>query len=148
MRTLTSTIALGGALFFAAVVPACTANIHDNTVSIPNANVSMTSSADTSNVKPDESLPITVKVGNVVLVDPSATPSADQVNEAGHLEIHIDSEDTPAVLITAQLSFSITIPSDIKPGDHKVICRVHKHDGTPTSAESELSFTVKATSST
>ena len=144
MRSLLSRIAIGGALASSAGALACTANIHDNTVSIPNATVNMTSSADISNVKPSQPVPVDVKVDNVVLVDPSATPPPNQVNEAGHLEIHMDSEDSPAILITAQTSFSVTIPPATSPGDHKLICRVHKHDGTPTSAESELKITVKS----
>jgi uncharacterized membrane protein len=144
MRPLVSAIPLYGSLVFASV-PACTANIHDNTVNIPNAKVAVTSSADTANVKAGQSLPITVHVDNVALVEPGTMAPANQGMQPGHLEIHIDSDDTPAILVTAQTSFSITIPSDIKPGDHKVRCRVDKDDGTPTSAESDLSFTVKAT---
>ena len=148
MRPLVSAIPICEALVFAACVPACTANIHDNTVSIPNANVAVSSSADTTNVKPGESLPVAVKVDNVALVEPGAMPPSNNAMQTGHLEIHIDSDSAPAILVTAQTSFSITIPSDIKPGDHKVICRVDKDDGTPTSAEADLSFTVKAATST
>jgi hypothetical protein len=144
MRSLLSRMAICGALVPSAGLIGCTANIHDNTVSIPNATVNMTSSADTSNVKPSEAVPVEVKVDNVVLVEPSATPPPDKMNEAGHLEIHMDSEDSPAILITAQTSFTVTIPPDAKPGDHNLICRVHKHDGTATSAESELKVTVKS----
>jgi uncharacterized membrane protein len=143
MRSLLSRLTISGVVVSSTGLFACTANIHDNTVSIPNATVNMTSSADTSNVKPSEAVPVQVKVDNVVLVEPSATPLPEQMNQAGHLEIHMDSEDSPAILITAQTSFTVTIPPDAKPGDHKLICRVHKHDGTATSAESELKVTVK-----
>jgi hypothetical protein len=169
MRLHFASIAVAGALACGAGVFACTADIHDNTVSIPNAAVSMSSSVDTSDVKPNEQLPIHCDVQNVTLVAPDAqapspTPDSgtssgadsgavadsgppqnpsENDDNTGFLEIHLDSEDTPALLITAQVSFSVTIPADTKDGDHKLICRVHKHDGTATTAVAELKITVR-----
>jgi hypothetical protein len=173
MRSLVSRITLAGALACGAGVFACTANIHDNTVSIPNATVNMSTSADTSNVKPNEQLPIQCDVHNVTLAEPDAqappaSPDAgagsqadaganagadagapqspsQNVDDTVYLEIHLDDEGTPALLVTAQVTFTVTIPADTKAGDHKVICRAHKHDGTPTSAVAELKITVKTT---
>jgi hypothetical protein len=152
---------------------ACTADVHDNTISIPDATVNMSSTADTSNVKPNEQLPIHCDVKNVPLGEPDAQPpsmtpdagsgpgpdagtdagtdagadagASQSVDETDYLEIHLDTEDTPALLVTAQVTFTVTIPADIQAGDHKLICRVHKHDGTATSVVAELKITVKTT---
>jgi len=161
----------GGAGVFA-----CTADVHDNTISIPNATVSMSSSADTSDVTPNEQLPIHCDVQNVPLAEPDAQGASggdagtssgpDAAAESGvasgadagapqgpsqnsddtdYLEIHLDDESTPALLVTAQVTFTVTIPADIKAGDHKLICRVHKHDGSATNVVAELKITVKTT---
>jgi hypothetical protein len=142
MRSLVTRIAFGVALASGAGL-GCTANIHDNTISIPNAKVDVTSSADTTNVKPSQPLPLQAMVQNIYLVDPSMTPPPEHMSDAGHLEVFMDSVDSPAILITAQTNFTVTIPPNTAPGDHKIICRVHKHDGTPTSTMFELKITVK-----
>src|SRR4249920_3638712 len=134
------------ALFALAVGPfAC--NVHDNTLNataiIPNATLNVTADTDINNVMPSQAVPMTVTVTNVTLVEPTATPPAGHEMDAGHLEFHLDDETTPALLVTAQTQVQVPIPADTKAGSHKVICRVHKHDGTPTVTKFEVEITVK-----
>jgi hypothetical protein len=119
-------------------------NIHDNTINIPNATINATTDASASAVAPSQSVPITVVVQNVYLIDPAATPPADHVNDAGHLQIYLDNVDTTPLLITAETMFSVTIPPATPPGPHNLVCRFHKHDGTPTTTEVNVAITVTA----
>ena len=43
---------------------------------------------------------------------------------------------------------SVTIPAGTPPGPHKLRCRVHKHDGTPTTSVTDVSITVVASGGT
>ena len=151
MRSVISRVVLVGGLAACLAGTACTADvhdnkadIHDNTVNIDDATVEISTSADADNVEQGSSLPCTAKATNVVLVEPSATPPEDQADNAGHFEFFIDNVNTEPVLITAQTTVNINITTNITEGDHKVICRVHKHDGTPTEAKSEINIHVKA----
>jgi len=134
-------VAMGG-------VGAC--NIHDNTatVNIPNATINATTDVDVNNVMPEQQVAVSVDVKNVFLIEPSATPPPEHIADAGHIQVYIDDTTTPPVLVTAQTNFNVTIPKETKEGHHKIICRVHKHDGMPTSTTFELSITVKATVTT
>lgn len=141
--TKLNSISLG--LLALAVVPfAC--NVHDNTINataiIPNATLNLTADTDVNTVMPSQSVPMTVVVTNVTLVDPAATPPAGHEMDAGHFEFHLDDETTPALLVTAQTQVQVPIPADTKAGPHKIICRLHKHDGTPTVTEFEVNITV------
>lgn len=129
---------------------ACTANIHDNTIpiDIPNATINLTSSPDVSDVMPGQTVPMTVDVKNVYLIDPSMTPPAADADTAGHLQVYLDDTSTPPLIVTAQTTIMVPIPENTKAGPHKLICRVHKHDGTPTSTMFELDITVKVTVTT
>jgi hypothetical protein len=132
-------------LALAAGLVAC--NVHDNTINatanIPNAMLTLTTTADVDNVMPSQPLPVTANVQNVYLIEPSATPPPEHEMDAGHLEYHIDDETMPAVLVTAQTSVEVPIPAETTPGKHKVICRLHKHDGEPTDTKFELEINVK-----
>jgi len=145
MKTLTRVTSLSATILFLAGATAC--NIHDNTINIPNATINATANADVSNVAPMQQVAITVAATNVYLIDPSATPPPDHVNDAGHIQVYMDDVDTQPILITAQATFNVTIPQETKPGPHKLICRFHKHDGTPTTTESTVSITVSASAS-
>ena len=127
-------------------------NIHDNTLNatanIPNATLNVTADTDVNSVMPSQSVPMTVTVTNVTLVEPTATPPAGHEMDAGHLEFHLDDETTPPLLVTAQTQVQVPIPADTKAGPHKVICRVHKHDGTPTVTKFEVDITVKVSVTT
>jgi len=140
-------IVCGSLAWLGFIAAGCTANadIHDNNVTIPNATVNFTTAADVNNVVPDQTVPVAVTVQNVYLVDPSETPPAEHVADAGHLQIYLDDVSMPPLVITAQVNVDIKIPAQTKAGGHKLICRVHKHDGTPTSTKVEISITVKVT---
>ena len=146
-RTL---IACGSVAWLGCALSACTAtaNIHDNTINIPDATVNFTTDADVSNVMPEQMIPIVVAVQNVYLVEPSATPPAEHVADAGHLQIYLDDVATPPLVVTAQVNVNVTIPAQTPAGNHKLICRVHHHDGTPTDTKFEVSITVKVTTGT
>ena len=122
-------------------------NVHDNTINatanIPNATLNVTADTDVNTIMPSQSVPMTVTVTNVTLVEPTATPPAGHEDDAGHFEFHIDDETMPAVLVTAQTQVQVPIPANTKEGPHKVICRLHKHDGTPTVTKFEVDITVK-----
>ena len=138
-RTL---IACGSVAWLGFVVSSCTAtaNIHDNTINITDATVNFTTYADVS--------PLVVAVQNVYLVEPSATPPAEHVMDAGHVQIHLDDVATPPLVVTAQVNVNVTIPAQTPAGSHKLICRVHRHDGTPTNTKYEVNITVKVTTGT
>jgi hypothetical protein len=143
---MTKTILASASLLaLAAGLTAC--NVHDNTLNatanIPNATLNVTPDADVQSVMPAQSVPLTVTVQNVTLVEPSATPPAGHESDAGDLEFHLDDESTPPLLVTAQTMVEVPIPPDTKAGPHKIICRVHKHDGTPTDTMFEVDITVK-----
>jgi hypothetical protein len=127
------------------VVTGAACNVHDNTINIPNASINATANTDVTNVAPNQSVPITVTVQNVFLVDPNTAPPADHTTDAGYLQIYLDDVNTTPLLITAQATFNVTIPPATPPGGHKLICRVYKHDGTPTSTEVNVDITVTAT---
>src|SRR6185503_32706 len=127
-----------GSILAAACLGACTANVHDNTINIPDATVNFTTDVDVNNVMPEQSVPVKVEVQHVFLCEPTVTPPPEHVMDAGHLVFTLDDETTPPLLVTAQTNVEVKIPKETKPGKHKVICRVHKHDNTPTETKFEL----------
>jgi uncharacterized membrane protein YgcG len=134
-----------GLLALAAVPFAC--DVHDNTINatanIPHATLNVTADTDVDTVMPSQSVPMTVMVTNVTLVEPTATPPAGHEMDAGHLEFHLDDESTPPLLVTAETQVQVPIPADAKAGHHKIMCRLHKHDGEPTVTMFEVDITVK-----
>ena len=145
-----ATLVSGGLLALAAGIVSC--NVHDNTINatanIPNASLTLTADTDVNNVAPATSVPMTADVKNVYLVEPSATVPPEHEMDAGHLEFHIDDETTAAVLVTAQTQVMVPIPPSTPPGHHKIICRVHKHNGEATDVKFEVDIMVKATVTT
>ena len=124
-------------------VAAC--NIHDNTVNIPNATINANVDADaTAGVPATQPVAVAVTVQNVYLVEPAATPPPEHEKDAGHIQVYLDDVETPPVLITAQAMFNVTLPAATKPGPHHLICRFHKHDGTPTTTQVSVAITVTA----
>jgi hypothetical protein len=69
------------------------------------------------------------------------------VKVAGHFEIFLDSTSGTALMVTAEETIDVMIPASTSMGDHKLLCRVDKHDGTATQATSELKLTVVASAS-
>lgn len=154
MRTIIARMALVSALACAFGATACAANVHDNTLdvhdnnaNIDDAKVDITATSDTSNVEQGQNVHVDVKAEDVFLCDPDTTPPADRTKVAGHLEFFIDSTSSASILVTAEESVDVPIPASTPPGDHKLLCRVDKHDGTPTKATSEIDITVKASAS-
>lgn len=147
--TKLNSISLG--LLALAVGPlAC--NVHDNTINatanIPNATLNVTADTDVNTIMPSQSVPMTVTVTNVTLVEPSATPPAGHDMDAGHFEFHLDDETTQPLLVTAQTQVQVPIPADTKEGPHKIICRLHKHDGEATDTVFDVNITVKVSVTT
>jgi hypothetical protein len=119
-----------------------TADVHDNNANIDDAQVEIESTSDMDNVQPGQTVHLDIKAEDVFLVDPGATPPPDHVKVAGHFEIFLDSTSGTSLLVTAEESVDVTIPASTPPGDHKLLCRVDKHDGTATKATSELDLKV------
>lgn len=148
MRATISKLAFAG-MVLGALPLACTANIHDNTAdihdnnaNIEDAEVEMSTDADVENVQPAQSVRLEIVAQDVYLIDPSETPPADRVKVAGHFRIYFDDMSAEPLLITAEKSVTVNLPETATAGDHKLICRVHKHDGTPTEATFELDVKV------
>ncbi|HVU04517.1 MAG TPA: hypothetical protein VHE30_22320 [Polyangiaceae bacterium] len=135
------------ALALTAAVPACTADVHDNTLNVEDPKVSFDTSVDVNDVRAGESIPLSLHAENVFLVDPTKTPPPEHEKDAGHFQIYLDDVNTTPLLVTIQEQVSIQIPENIQKGDHKLICRVHHHDGTPTAATFELDFKVTVSGS-
>jgi hypothetical protein len=149
MKNLASKILLGTVSAFAlstGCFPGATVDVHDNTANTTINDAAVTVNAntdvDTQRVHPGQDMGVTVTVQNVYLVAPDATPPAGHESDAGHLQFYIDDTDGEPVKITADVQVTINITLLITPGPHKVICRVHKHDGTPTTTKSEFTFTI------
>lgn len=145
-RNLTVWI-MTGALAALAVAPGCTADVHDNTVTanvdLDHANVNVTSSSSSVSASSSVTLNLSVENG-VVLVPPEQTPPPNQATVAAYFEIFIDDENGMPLVVTASTSVSVTIPASTPPGSHKLICRLHHHDGTPTQSVATTSITVSA----
>ena len=135
---LTSALAL--------VALGCEADIHDNTIpiNIDNAEIDVSADGDfdQDNVKPGQTVNLNLTVKNVDLVDPKATPPKGKESTAGHIQVYIDDTDHDPILITATTKIQVKIPDSLPQGDHKLICRVHKHDGTPTNVVKEIHFKI------
>jgi hypothetical protein len=127
-----------------AAAPACTANVDDINVNIDDVKVSLETDVDVDDIEQGQAVPIDIQVETLYLVDPSEEPPPDKVEVAGHLQFYFDTFESEPIIITADTHVEIMIPADAEPGDHKVLCRAHKHDGTPTKATFELAIKVKA----
>jgi hypothetical protein len=152
MRTIIARMAFVGALACAIGTTACSADVHDNTLdvhdnnaNIDDAKVEITSTSDS--VAAGSMVHVEAKAEDVFLCDPSTTPPADRTKVAGHFEFFIDSTASASIMTTAEESVDVPIPPTTPPGDHKLLCRVDKHDGTPTQATSEIDIKVTASAS-
>jgi hypothetical protein len=143
MKTALRAVLAACALSVVPVGAACTADVHDNTVNI-NAQLSVNAQGDVEHVNPGSSVALALNVQNATLVDPSATPPPEHVADAVYIQIYLDDLSSTPILITAQVNVSVTIPAGTSAGSHKLRCRVHKHDGTPTTVVTDVSITVVA----
>ena len=150
MRTIILRMAFIGAV--ACGVAACSADVHDNTLDVHDNNANINDAkvdiqTTSDSVDAGQTVHVDVQAQDVFLCDPNTDPPPDRVNVAGHLEFFIDSTASASIYTTAQESVDVPIPAATPPGDHKLLCRVDKHDGTPTQATSEVDITVKASAS-
>jgi hypothetical protein len=148
MRTLRSNLNWLGAIATLLGAACGPTTITGNTVNIEDATLDIDAEGNIDQVESGGRITVNLTAENVVLVEPSATPPPDQVDVAGHFQIYLDSLDTEPVLVTAQTRVEVTVPAQTPPGQHKLLCRLHKHDRTPTSVVVELSFTVGVRTST
>jgi len=121
----------------------CTANIHDNTVNV-DATLSFKADADVTQLKPGDSVAVSMNATGVVLVDPAAQPAASDAAKASYFKVYLDDTSSTPLVVTAQASVQVKLPATTTAGKHNLICRLHKHDGTPTNQEQEISITVVA----
>jgi hypothetical protein len=121
---------------------------HGATSDIPNATLSIATGADIDNVVAPAEIPVTAVVMNVFLVDPSETPPPEHAADAGYLEFHLDDERRPPVLVTSATRAVVPISADTLVGRHDIICRIYRHDGTPTHTAETLTIAVKTTLTT
>ena len=138
---------LVGALVVGFGGAACTANIHDNTLTVDHPNVNFDTDVDVQSITAGQAIPVKLSADHVFLCDPNTPPPAEHKDDAGHFQIYLDETGGDPIVITAQASVNVTIPAATPPGPHKLICRVHHHDGTPTEGSKEIAITVKASAS-
>jgi hypothetical protein len=137
----------------------CEANvpIHDNTADVHgnkvNADIdadfdfNVDSDVDVDQVEPGDSVKVTMNASGVVLVDPDEEPSSKDSARAAYFKIFLDDADSNPLVVTASASASVTIPQNVPEGDHKLICRLFKHDGSALGDTHEVSIKVKASAS-
>lgn len=139
-RTATLVVAMAA---FGVAGSACTADIHDNVVNV-DATVDFKTNVDVDQVKQGDSVAVTMNATGVVLVEPDKTPAPADEDKAGHFKIYLDDTGGEPLVVTAQASAQVKIPADTSAGDHKLICRLHKHNGAPTSQQQEINIKVSA----
>ena len=148
MKSIISRTALAIALAGCAMNYGCTANVHDNELNVKDPKISFNTDVDVDNVEQGQSVAVAINAENVTLVAPDAQPPPEHVDDAAYFKIFLDDEDDDPLLITAETKVTVKIPEDTDPGDHKLICRLNKHDGTPTDFVAEIDITVEAKVST
>jgi len=151
MRGFISRVALCGASMACVVATgACTADVHDNTMDVHDNNANIDDAAvefdtDVDTVPAGQAVHVVIIAENVFPVDPAMDPPPDRVQVAGHFQFYFDTMTAEPILVTAEKEVDVMIPPAATPGAHKLICRVHKHDGTPTEATFEFDLTINAT---
>jgi hypothetical protein len=135
----------------------CEANVHDNTADVHDnpinadidANFDFNIDSNADDVKAGDSVMVTMDAKGVVLVDPDQQPSSDDDKaRAAYFKIFLDDADSDPLVVTASASVSVKIPADTKEGDHKLICRLFKHDGGSAIGDTkEISIKVNASAS-
>src|SRR5687767_2717082 len=126
MRTFIAKMAFATFASVCSVGPlgGCTADVHDNTLdvhdnnaNIDDAKVEFETTDDTENITPGQAVHVEIKAEDVYLIDPSETPPPDRVKVAGHLEFYLDSMSGSPLLVTAEQSVQVMIPSTATAGD-------------------------------
>lgn len=135
------------------VLAGCEANVHDNTADVHDNKVDVDADLDfdatvsSDGVAPGESVSVTMNATGVVLVNPDEQPSDEEADRAAYFKIFLDDADSEPLVVTASASASVKIPEDTEEGDHKLICRLFRHDGKATDQTKEVSIKVKASAS-
>jgi hypothetical protein len=132
----------GGAL------AACSADIHDNTLTVEDPNIAFTTAVDVNNIQPGQSVAVKITATNVFPVAPDKTPPPEHMHDAVYFKIFLDDADSAELVVTASLSVSVTIPAATQPGSHKLICKTFSHDGEDTDSDSTIDINVTASVST
>jgi hypothetical protein len=121
---------------------------HGATNDIPNATLDLATDADIDNVVAPANVPITAIVTGVFLVDPDDTPPPEHAADAGYLVFHLDDESRPPLLVTSTTRALVPISASTLVGHHDIICRIYRHDGTPTHTDARLTISAKTTLTT
>src|SRR5882672_8344018 len=79
----------------------CTANVHDNTL---NAQADLTFQADAADkdVKPGDSVAVSMNATGVVLVEQKDQPAAADADRACFFKVFLDDEGSQPLVVTAQ----------------------------------------------
>ena len=123
-----------------------TADIHDNEVNA-DVDADFDFDVDADHVEPGDSVNVMLNATGVVLVDPAGQPPAEDRSRAAHFKIYLDDANSTPLVVTASASASVTIPQGTPPGNHKLICRLFKHDGSPLGQTRQISIKVQASAS-
>jgi hypothetical protein len=123
---------------------ACTADVHDNTLTIEDPKVTFTTTANVTAVQAGSSIPVTINATNVVPVAPDKTPTAEQQGKAVFFKIFLDDTDSTELVVTASLTVNVTIPASTSPGSHKLICKTFSHGGEDQDIDQEIDINVTA----
>lgn len=142
MRPLFNRVAFVGAITITWCGLGCTADIHDNTLTAENPNLQFTTGIDVQHVTAGESVPVQMSTDKYYLVPPDQTPPAEHVDDAAYFKIFLDDIGSEPLVITASTSVSVKISETTPPGNHKLRCKIFKHDGTPTDVETDIAITV------
>ena len=110
---------------------------------IPGALVAVSTTVDVDEIRPSQMVPLVIDVENLYLIEPTSPPPPNDAHDAGYLELYLDDEASPPLLIAAQTHVSVTIPANISAGPHRIICRLHEHDGTPTDTTFDIDMIVQ-----
>lgn len=124
---------------------ACAGEIRDETVNLPNAAITLSTTADIDRIRPGQLVPMTVDIDSITLVEPAVAPPPEHVADAAYLVFTLDDESSTPLLVTAETEVDVEIPPSTTAGPHRVICRVHAHDGMPTDTAAELDINVEIT---
>ena len=125
-----------------------TTDVHDNDVNADiDADFEFDVESDVDEVEPGDSITVNMNATGVVLVDPGDEPSAEESDRAAHFKIFLDDVNSSPLIVTASASVSVTLPQSVPAGDHKLICRMFRHDGSALGQTREVSITVKASAS-
>ena len=127
---------------------ACTADVHDNQLTIDHPNVAISTTANVDEVHAGQSIPVSIKADNVFPVAPDQTPPPEHAHDAVFFKIFLDDADSTELVVTASVSVNVTIPAATPPGSHKLICKTFSHDGEDTDSDSTIDITVTASVST